>query len=78
MERVLIQFTGEQLGGIRRRARLRDASVSAIVREAVTAYLAGDERQAAIERALANLDGFPGGPANFAEDHDQYVDEDEG
>lgn len=75
MERVLIQFTGEQIGGIRRRAKARDQSVSAFVREAVDAYLVGDERAALIERSLASLDGFPGGRVDLAENHDAYIDD---
>lgn len=74
MERVSIQFTGEQIVALRGRARAGHRSVAAVVREAVDAYLAADPRAALIERAMASLDGFPGGPADLAENHDLYMD----
>lgn len=76
MERVLIQFNGEQIGFLRRRAKASDQSVSAVVREAVSAFAQADRRAALVKLAMGSLDGYPSGILDLAENHDLYLDDD--
>ena len=75
MERVQVQLTEEQLRILRERASASNATVASLVRAAVDAWIAGHERAALIERALAAVGGFHSGLGDLAEHHDRYVDE---
>lgn len=75
MRRMQVQFTERQVEGILRRAGESGRSFAAVVREAVDAMLAGDERNARVERALSAIGGFHSGLGNLADDHDRHTDE---
>lgn len=76
MERVQVQLTDSQLDVLRRRSDATGKSLAALVREAVAAWIADDERQQRIDRALAAIGGFHSGLGDLAENHDRYLDED--
>ncbi len=76
MVRMQIQVTEEQARGLRRRARARNESIAAVVRDAIDRELSGDDAQAAAwARARAAVGRFHGGGGNVAEEHDRYLDE---
>lgn len=75
MVRMQIQFTEEQQAELRRQARMRGISISALVREAVDRELSGrlthDEAWA---RALSAIGCARGGPPyDVGENHDEYL-----
>ena len=76
MQRVQVLLTDEQLSGIRQRSAETGEPVASIVRRAVSALLADDERMRQVERALAAIGGFHSGLGDLAERHDDYLAED--
>lgn len=75
MHRVQIQFTAAQAEALRRQAVASDRSIAAVVRQAVDAWIASDERRRRVDRALAAIGGFHSGLGDLAENHDRYLDE---
>jgi ABC-type transporter Mla subunit MlaD len=75
MHRVQIQFTAAQAEALRRQAAASDRSIAAVVREAVDAWTASDERRQRVDRALAAIGGFHSGLGDLAENHDRYLEE---
>ena len=76
MERTQVSLTSEQMAGLRRRARERDMSIAALLREAVDNLLLAEQRDDAVELALSAIGGYRSStPDNVAEDHDRFLDE---
>ncbi|MFO7571690.1 MAG: CopG family transcriptional regulator [Gaiellaceae bacterium] len=74
MVRMQIQFTPEQSAELRRQARQRGISISALVREAVDRELAQRESlDDAWRRALAAIGSYHGDGSNVSEEHDEYL-----
>jgi len=76
MERKQIQFTRRQLAAVRREARRRRLSESAIVREAVDRWIGlkdDAERHARFERALSVVGAFRSGKHDIAREHDREL-----
>ena len=74
MVRMQIQFTPEQAAELRRRARRRGASISAVVREAVDRELRRDvSHEEAWARLLSTVGMAHGGGKSVAEKHDEYL-----
>jgi hypothetical protein len=74
MVRMQIQFTEEQQAELRRQARMRGISISALVREAVDHELSRRESRAeAWARALAAIGCGSSGVADIAANHDEYL-----
>lgn len=77
MERKQIQFTRQQLSALRREARRRHVSESAVVRDAVDAWLRTHDqaaRQERFARALSAIGAFSsGGGRNIAVEHDREL-----
>ena len=79
MIRMQVQFTGEQAAALKEASRARGRSVSDLVRESVTRFLARDAAPAREERvrlAEEMLGAFDSGIPDLAEDHDRYLAED--
>ena len=74
MERVQVMLTEQQVGALRRRAAASGRSIAALTRDAIEAWIAADERQRRIDRALAAVGGFHSGLGDLAENHDRYLD----
>lgn len=75
MIRTQIQLTEEQAAALKRIARRRGVSISALIRESVEATIADGDRAAAWRRALAAVGSIQGDGADVARDHDRYLDE---
>ncbi len=75
MKRVQVQFTQEQLDGLRAQAVSSDRSVAAIVRDAVDAWITDNERGRLVDGAILAIGGFHSGLGDLAENHDRYLDE---
>ena len=80
IERLQIQFTGEQAERLRDRARQRKMSTAAVVREAVDAALrdlsgvvTGDERWSRSRAAVGRFGS--GKPNSVSEDHDRELED---
>lgn len=77
MERKQIQFTRHELAAIRREARRRRVSDSAVVREAVDAWIKSHDpelRKERVARALSVIGKYSsGGGRNIAEEHDREL-----
>jgi len=76
MERKQIQFTRRQLTAVRREARRRHVSESAIVREAVDRWIgvkSDTDRHARFERALSAVGAFRSGRRDIAREHDREL-----
>jgi len=76
MERKQIQFTRQQIAALRREARRRGTSESAIVREALDAWLGTSPGRATperIARALAVAGLFRSGRHDIATEHDREL-----
>ena len=74
MERKQIQFTRQQLAALRREARRRRTSESAVVREAVDAWLRGSGEglhRERFARALAVVGKFRSGKHDISREHDR-------
>jgi hypothetical protein len=76
MERTQVSLTSEQMAGLRRRARERDMSIAALLREAVDNLLLAEQRDQAVELALSAIGGFRSTTTdNISADHDRFLDE---
>ena len=75
MTRVQIQFTEDTARALRSRAKQAGRPVASLVRDAVDAWLAADERRDARDRARESIGGFHSGVDDLAEGHDRYLDE---
>ena len=75
MTRVQVQFTEDMARALRSRAKQAGRPVASLVRDAVDAWLAADERRDARDRALQSIGGFQSGLGDLAEDHDRYLNE---
>jgi hypothetical protein len=73
MRRVQVQLTDDQAGALRRSADVHGVTVAALVRQAVDAWIAGEERARRVERALAAIGGFRSGLGDLSERHDDYL-----
>lgn len=75
MRRVQVQVTNAQSAHLERRAAATGVPVATVIREAIDAQLAADERQRRIDVALAALEkpAFHSGLTDLAENHDEYV-----
>jgi hypothetical protein len=76
MRRVQIQLTEQQLEVLRQRAGLAGGGVAAQVRKAVDAWIASEEQDARVQRALEAIGGFHSGLGDLAERHDAYLADD--
>ena len=72
MQRVQVQFTDDQVAALQERARESGRPIAGIVREAVDAWLAADERQSRFDRALAAIGSFRSGLSDLSTKHDEY------
>ena len=75
MTRVQVQFADDTARVLRSRAKRAGRPVASLVRDAVDAWLAADERRDARDRALQAIGGFHSGLGDLAEGHDRYLDE---
>ena len=75
MRRVQVQVSDEQAAHLERRGAATGATVATVIREAIDAQLAADERQRRIDVALAALEkpAFDSGLTDVAENHDEYI-----
>lgn len=73
--RTQVQLTAQQLEGLRRRARKRGLSISALLREAVDDAAERDAREEAWARAMSVAGAFSSGTANTSVDHDDVLTE---
>lgn len=71
-----MSLTSEQMAGLRRRARERDMSIAALLREAVDNLLLAEQQDRSVALALSTIGGFrSSSPENASEDHDHFLDE---
>lgn len=77
MIRTQIRLTETQAQALRAQARRRARSMSDLVRESVSEYLARHsvDSEETARRALALAGRFRSGCDDLAEDHDRYLDE---
>lgn len=77
MKRIQVQITEEQEKALRRKARASGRSIAGIIRDAVDRYVARDERECRIQRALAAMARFrdSGGATDVSVNHDRYLAE---
>ena len=76
MERKQIQFTRQQLAAVRREAKKRRSSESAVIREALDAWLAKSgqaERRERFRRALTVIGKYRSGRHDVAVEHDREL-----
>ena len=76
MVRTQIQFHDEQLTTLRSRAAREGISISALVRQAVDAWVKGDvtaSPEDTVQRALDVSGRFASGRHNVAREHDAYL-----
>jgi hypothetical protein len=73
MRRRQIQFTEDQELALQARADATGQPFTAVVREVVDTWRAGDERHAIVERAQAAIGGFRSGLRDVSENHDEYI-----
>ncbi len=75
MKRIQIQLTEAQERAVRRRASTSGHSVASVIREAVERYVADDDRESRIRRAVAAMGRFKpaGGATDVSEEHDRYL-----
>ena len=75
MRRVQVQVTDDQAAHLERRAAATGITVATVIRDAIDAQLAADERQRRIDVALAALEkpAFDSGLTDLAENHDEYI-----
>ena len=78
MQRVQIQFTDDTARALREWASRSGRPVASLVRDAVDAWLAADQRRWARDRAMESIGGFHSGLGDLAEQHDRYLDEEGG
>jgi hypothetical protein len=75
MKRVQVQFTDDDAFALRERATRSGRPVASLVRDAVGAWLASDQRRLVRDRAGAAIGGFHSGLGDLAEHHDKYVEQ---
>jgi uncharacterized protein YigA (DUF484 family) len=76
VQRTQVSLTAEQMTALRRRARERDMSIAALLREAVDNLLLAEQRDHAVALALSAIGGFQStAPDNASADHDRLLDE---
>jgi hypothetical protein len=75
MRRVQVQLTEEQFRAVREKADAAGEGVASVVRRAVDAWIANEENEMRVQRALAAIGGFHSGLGDLAERHDDYLDE---
>jgi hypothetical protein len=75
-ERSQVQFDPEQARLLKQRAARDGVSISAVVRDAVTAYLAESVEPDRLARLLAADGQFRSGSSDVSQDHDRYLIED--
>lgn len=75
MVRTIVQLPEEQAAALERAARRRGVSKAALVREALTALLAREEGDPAVERALRAAGSGASGVRDLGERHDDYLAE---
>ena len=75
MVRTIIQLPEDQAAALERVARRRGVSKAALVREALSALLAREGGDAAVDRALRAAGSGTSGVRDLAERHDQYLAE---
>jgi len=76
MERKQIQFTRQQLTSLRREAKRRRTSESAIVREALDAWIGANRaapRSERFARALSVVGKFKSGKHDISREHDREL-----
>jgi hypothetical protein len=73
--RTIIQLPEEQAAALERAARRRGVSKAALVREALSALLAREEGDPAVERALHAAGSGASGVRDLGEHHDEYLAE---
>jgi len=78
MPRVQVQFTDDEARALREHATRSGRPVASLVRDAVDAWLAADQRRLARKHARAAIGGFHSGLGDLAEHHDRYVEEGSG
>ncbi|MEW5990804.1 MAG: hypothetical protein AB1736_05585 [Chloroflexota bacterium] len=74
MKRMQVQFTDEQARALQERASGTRRPIAAVVRDAVEAWIATDQRHMRHARAVAAIGGFHSGLGDLAERHDDYLD----
>ena len=75
MQRVQVQLTDDEALALRERATRAGRPVASLVRDAVDAWLAADQRRLARDRASTGIGGFHSGLGDLAERHDDYVEQ---
>ena len=75
MKRVQVQLTDDQFRTVREKADAAGEGVASVVRKAVDAWIANEENEIRVQRALAAIGGFHSGLGDLAERHDDYLDE---
>lgn len=74
MIRTQISMTEDQAERLRHLAEIRQRSQAALMREALDALLAREERAVRIERVRASLGQFRSGRSNVSIDHDAELE----
>lgn len=75
MRRVQLQFSEDQVAHLEARAAATGESIAAVVRAAVDAQRATDERRRLIDAALTVVGKYRSGLTDVSERHDEYVAE---
>ncbi|MCA1569649.1 MAG: ribbon-helix-helix domain-containing protein [Chloroflexi bacterium] len=76
MERTQVSLTSEQMAALRHRARERDMSIAALLREAVDLLLLAEQQDRAVALALSAIGAFrSASPDNVSDNHDRFLDE---
>lgn len=72
MPRMQIRLRDDQVRALALRAAGSSRSMPSLIREAVAAWLAADDRRLARQGALAAIGRFHSGLGDLAENHDRY------
>jgi hypothetical protein len=72
--RTQISLSAEQMVALRRKAKRRGTSIAAVVRDAVDADLARDDREALWDRAMEVVGRYRSGRPDIGQKHDDYLD----
>jgi hypothetical protein len=73
MRRLQIQLTDTQFDRLLSRATRADRPMAALVRDALDAYLADEDKRRRIEQALSVVGRYRSGLGDVAENHDEYI-----
>ncbi len=78
MHRIQVQLTAAQEAQLRDMARLRDVSISALIREGIDQLLApsNEDWETIKAAALAGVGKFNSGLGDVSENHDAYLADD--